>query len=133
MTDIFETATRKKFRFLSNRGYLNAEQLWDLPLTSSDGFNLDTVARIINKDLKDISEESFVKPANTAGRKELEDTLEVVKRVIEVRQGEAKAREDAAIRASKRRKLLDAIAAKEDQELTQASKDDLLKQLAELD
>ena len=36
--NIFEYATRAKLRFASSRGDLTVEQLWDVPLRSTDGF-----------------------------------------------------------------------------------------------
>jgi hypothetical protein len=126
--NIFETAARKKLRFPSTKGELTAEQLFDLPLVQ-----LDTVARSIHSELKSITEESFIDVKPDPRRPELETKLEIVKHVIAVK---VKERDDAIAaqeRAAKRRKLLDAIAAKEDEALTTASKEDLLKQLAALD
>jgi hypothetical protein len=58
--NIFEYAIRNKLRFASSRGELTVEQLFDVPLRSSDGFNLNESPRRANKTLKDMSEENFV-------------------------------------------------------------------------
>ena len=59
--NLFEIATRKKLRFPSLKGELSAEQLWDLPLSSRVGLDLDNIAKAVNKDLKAEEEDSFVK------------------------------------------------------------------------
>ena len=64
MDNLFMQATREKFRFESSKGDLSVEQLWDLPLTSRTGFDLDTVAKAVNADLKASNEESFVNASN---------------------------------------------------------------------
>jgi hypothetical protein len=47
-----EYAVRNKLRFSSSRGELTAEQLWDVPLRSKDGLDLNAVAQTANKALK---------------------------------------------------------------------------------
>lgn len=132
MTDIFISATRKKFRFASERGELTTEQLWDLPLTSKNGFNLNAVAIAVNTELKGIAEESFVEVSSNPRRKELEGMLEVVKYIIAVKQEEAKAATERVAKQALKRKLQEAIEAKEGEALLGASLDDLKAQLAAL-
>jgi hypothetical protein len=131
--NIFEIASRKKFRFDSERGAMTTEQLWDLPLTSRTGFDLDSVAKAVSAELKAQSEESFVTTTTNPRKGELEVMLEVVKHVISFKIATAKAAAERVEKAEKRRKIMDAIQAKDEQALTTASKEDLLKQLAELD
>ena len=64
--NLFEIATRAKFRFDSLKGALTVEQLWELPLQSRTGVDLDTVAKGINASLKEVAEESFVPTARTS-------------------------------------------------------------------
>jgi hypothetical protein len=118
MSDLFIVASRKKFRFASERGDLSVEQLWDLPLTSKNGFNLNAVAIAVDSELKGLAEESFVETSTNPRRRELEQMLEVVKYVISVKE--------------LKRKLQDAIAAKESLALLDASLDDLKAQLASI-
>lgn len=132
--NIFEIATRKKFRFASSKGDLTVEQLWDLPLISTkSGADLDTIARAVNIELKSVTEESFVQVRPDPRKTELEQKLELVKHVIGVKLADQERIKATAERAEKRRKLLDALAAKDDQALASASREDILKQLAELD
>ena len=134
MSDIYKFAAQTKLRFPSKRGELTAEQLFELPLKSATGFDLDTVAKAINAQLKDASEESFVEADSVSPEKRrLAVALDVVKDVIKTKQEENKAVRDRAERAAKRKQLLDAIAAKKDQALTAASLEDLEKQLTALD
>lgn len=84
MTDIFEIASRRKYRFPSAIGELTVEQLWDLPLTDPKrGATLDNVAK--------------------------------------------------ADRADKRRKLIEALANKQDDAIRNLSEDEIRAKLAELD
>ena len=64
-SSLFEYATRNKIRFASERGDLNVEQLWDVPLRAKDNFDLGDIARRASKTLKDATEESFVDTVRT--------------------------------------------------------------------
>ncbi len=132
--DIYKFAAQRKLTFPSRKGELTVSDLFDLPLKSATGFDLDTVAKAINAQLKNATEESFVAEAAPDPKQELLATaLAVVKDVIATKQAENKAAREKAERAVERRKLLDAIAAKKDAALTLSSLDDLEKKLAALD
>lgn len=131
--DVYKYAAQNALRFPSPKGQLTTEQLFQLPLKSQTGFDLDTVARAISVELKGMTEESFVENAANPLRQTLTVMLDVVKDVIATKQAENKAALDKAEKAAKRRKLQDILAAKEDEKLGQASIDEIRKQLAELD
>jgi hypothetical protein len=133
MSELFITASRKKFRFASERGDLVVEQLWDLPLVSKNGFNLNAVAIAVNSELKSLAEESFVETSSNPRRRDLENMLEIIKYVIATKQEEAKAASERAAKQSLKHKLQEAIEAKEKEGLFTASLDDLRAQLAALD
>lgn len=134
MPDIYKIAAQKKLRFPAKNGLLTAEQLFDLPLKSVAGFDLDTVAKNINRQLKTAGEESFVEDTSADPQKAaLTVALDVVKDVIAVKQAENKAARLLADRKAERAKLLDAIAAKEDQGRAAMSLDELRKKLDALD
>lgn len=133
MTDLFQTATRKAYRYSSNKGELTTEQLWNLPLMANGGFDLNNVAIDISKALKAITEDSFVSINPTPGKALLENKLEIVKHIIAVKQEEQAKARDAAEKAAKREKLVQALANKEDQELTNLTPDEIRAKLAELD
>jgi hypothetical protein len=131
--NIFEYATRNKLRFASPRGELSVEQLWDVPLRSGDDFNLNTIAKTTNKALKEISEESFVETKKTAKQVRLENALEVVKYVIEVKLEEEKAAETRAARKQEKEKLLGILAEKQAGKLSELSEKELQKRIAALE
>ncbi len=131
--NIFERAIRRKLRFSTNRGDLTTEQLFDLPLISNDSFDLDNVARDISRELRDINEGSFVNAKPDPRKTELELQLEIVKHAIESKQADIAAAEKRQATVEKRRRLVDALAAKEGEELAGKSREELLKELEELD
>ncbi len=131
-TNIFEYATRNKLRFDSTKGALTAEQLWDVPLRSIDGFNLDAIAKSTNSVLKAATEESFVSTARTPAHTRLELTLEVVKRVIEVKLGDEADAKQRAENKKEREKLLEILAEKENGKLSELSVKELQKRIAAL-
>lgn len=130
---MFEFATRAKLRFSSTKGDLTVEQLWDVPLRSADGFNLDAVARVANKAWKDATEESFVAPARTPFHERLETALEVVKRVIEVKLADEAAAKRRAENKVEKEKLLAILAEKQDGKLSALSEKELQRRIAALD
>lgn len=130
--NIFEQATRQALRFSSNRGELSTEQLWDLPLTKRDGFDLDTIAKTVNAQLKTLSEESFVTKSQNPAKDSLELKLEILKHIIAVKLKDAEDRRNAAERATERQKLLDILAEKQAGALKELSVEDIQKRLAEL-
>ena len=129
---LFETATRKAFRFPSNKGDLTTEQVWTLPLTSKTGFDLDTIAKSINAELKSLEEESFVKAASPK-RGDLAIKLDILKHIIKVKQDEVSAAEKRAVNAQERARLTELLAKKNDQELEGLSKEELQAKLDALD
>lgn len=128
----FEKAAKLKLRFQSTRGPLNVEDLFDLPLTSKSGFDLDSVAKAVNRDLKDSSEESFVaasKPASVIDSLR----LDIVKSVIATKIAERDERAAKADKKQKRDRLLELLANKEDAALQELTPDQIKEQLAALD
>lgn len=60
--NIFEIAAIQKFRFPTIKGEVTTEALWDMPLVSKNGFDLDDVAKTVNAALKSVTEESLLSP-----------------------------------------------------------------------
>jgi len=117
--NMFEQASRKKLRFVSAKGQLTVENLWDLPLQSSTGMDLDTLAKDTNATLKSASEESFVTVSSNPLKAESELKLDILKHIIIAKQVEQDERANAAQRAERKRKLLNVLADKEDDSLKQ--------------
>lgn len=131
--NIFERATRAGLRFPSTVGDLTTEQLWQLPLkTRSNKPDLDSTARVIYQELKGIDETSFVDDRPDPRRDELELMLEIIKHVIESKKADAARAEKAAETAERKRKLLDALASKDDQALAGMSREEIEAEIAKL-
>lgn len=130
--NIFQFATRNKLRFGSSKGELTTEQLWDVPLRSNDGFNLDVIARAANKAFKDATEESFVSQARTPATTRLEMTLEVVKAVIATKLADENEAKTRAENKAEREKLLKILAEKQEGKLSELTEKELQKRIAAL-
>lgn len=129
---LFEKASRLKLRFATNRGLVSSEDLWDLPLTSTIHSSLDSIARGLNKSIKESEEESFVvtrSEANTV----LDLQFEIIKHVIKVRLSDNVKKLDVTRRKSEKTKIERIIATKEDASLENESIDDLKKRLSGLE
>src|SRR5689334_13342894 len=133
MSEVFVRATREAFRYSSIRGELTTEQLWSLPLTHTSGFSLDAVGRGLVRTVKEAGEESLVETKPNPERDLAAAKLDAVKHIIATKQAEAKEAEKRVERDREPAKLLDALQAPEHRKLSGASKDELLKRLAELD
>lgn len=133
MDNLFLQATREKFRFESPKGDLSVEQLWDLPLTSRTGFDLDTVAKAVNANLKSSNEESFVNVNNNPAVSRLQAKLEVVKAIIEVKLAQAEATKKRAEKVAERQRLMEVLHSKKDQELQGLSVEEIERRLAQLE
>jgi len=109
MSDInmFERASRLRIRYNTPRGILSVEDLWDLPLTTKSltSPSLDSIAKELNRGVKETETESFVVKAPKANEV-LQLSFDVVKHVIEVRMAEAEAAATAKARADQKQELL---------------------------
>ncbi len=123
----FEKATRLRLRFETSRGNLNVEDLWRLPLAE-----LDKLAIALNKQLKESSEESFIK-AKSKDNKLLELRFDIVKHIIETLLSEDEEKKKAADKRAKREQPLELIAKKKNQELEGKSLEELEAELTKLE
>lgn len=128
---IFETASRLKLRFSSARGALTVEDLWDIPLTSSNAMSLDHMAKLHNRALKEFEEGSFVDPAV---QKTILPTLrmDILKRIIQVKITERDKSILASANKLKKQQILSIIAGKENEQLASKSIDELKALINEL-
>jgi hypothetical protein len=130
--NIFEQASRKAYRFSSVGGEITTEQLWKLPLTSKDSFDLDNVAKTVNGALKATSDESFVNATVSSTQAELETKLEIVKYIIAAKRKDMEDVAGRAARASERARLIDILGDKQDEALKALTPEELQKRIAEL-
>jgi len=127
---MFEEATRLKLRFDTANGQLSVEDLWDIPLTGRR-LSLDNIAKDLHKQLKEQEETSFVskKPSKSA---RLELKFNIVKHIIDVKLAEREAAEQRQVNEERKRRIQEAIANKEDENLQGMSLDELKKELEQL-
>lgn len=118
---MFERAAKRKLRFMSNKGGLSVEDLYDLSLTS-----LDTLAKGVNRQLKAEAEESFIEK-KSATSSDLELQLEILKHVIADKMAVAEASKKRAETIAKKAQIDDILMRKKSQELENMSVEDLLK------
>jgi hypothetical protein len=130
---MFEKASRTKLRFPSNRGDLAVEQLWDLPLTSKTGFDLDTIAREVNQSLKAATEDSFVTVRVNPQKTRFELSLDILKHIIQVKLVEADDVLKASARKAEKNRLIEILDQKKDQDLLGLSTEELQKKIAALE
>jgi len=129
---MFEKASKQKLRFESTKGLLTTEDLWDLPLSSRSGFDLDSVAKAVNQKLKAEVEESFVQTITNSAANQLNLKLEILKHIIADKQVKAREAEQRVLQAQARQKLEDVLAKKKDSELENLSIEEIQARLASL-
>lgn len=124
--NLFEKASREKLRFITPRGMMSVEDLWDLPLVTKNPNNpsLNSIAQHLHHQIASATP-SFVKGAGTAMDPQLQLSLEIVVHVIEVRQAEAEVLANAARRKAEKQKLLEILDQKQDEELKGLSADEI--------
>ncbi len=125
MENLFLTASRKKTRFETGKGYASVEDLWDFNLES-----LNTIAIAVNKKLKEEKDESFIKTRSKSNT-ELELKLEILKYIIGVKLEEADEKKVKAEKLAQAATLRDLIATKKLEATASLSIEDLEKKLAE--
>ena len=127
--NLFELAARRQFRFESPRGLLTVEDLFELPLTGK--LSLNTVAQLVNRDVKALTEESFV-DTPTIQASLATDKLELVKRVIAIRKEEGEQQDRARNAAAQKQILLAALERKDQQDINELTREELLAKLKDL-
>ena len=126
MSTIFERASKQQLRFQSTKGNLSTEELWDLSLQS-----LDSLARGVNKQLKEANEESFIS-TKTKSNTELELKLDILKHIIADKIADQEAKKVKAERAQELEMLQNLLAKNKTKELKALSSEDILKRIADL-
>lgn len=128
--NLFEIATRAKYRFASTRGSLTVEDLWMLPLKTGE-VNLNTIALQLDKDLQQVSK-SFVDEV-TAENQTLKNKFDIVLHIINVKKEEQKAKEEREANKSKLALLKAEQAKRQQDKLLSGSDEELLKAIQELE
>lgn len=123
--NLFEIATRRKYRFATNKGSLSVEDLWDLSSTQ-----LDAIYRAMTKELREQGGESLMQKDND--NTVLTDKIEIIKHIFLVKQEEATARRAAEENRNKRQRIMEILDQKRDASLQNMSEEDLQKMLNDL-
>lgn len=122
--NIFEIATKCKYRF-PYKGMISVEDLWTLNMKA-----LDEVFKALNTELKITNEESLLSEKSPADE-EVENKIAIVKYIYNCKVQEQNERILASEKRKRDQKIMSIIARKEDAELENMSKEDLIKMLGE--
>lgn len=125
--EIFAKAARQKLRFPMRKGEGSIEDLWDLSLPA-----LDTLAKGVNKQIKEEDEESFIRKKSKAST-ELHLKLEILKFVISTKIEEDDKRKQRAERLQRLEQLKELARQKEGEKLAEKSLEDVHKEIRELE
>jgi len=128
---MFDKATRQKLRFESPKGLLTTEEIWDLPLQSTKGPNLDDMAKSLDRQVRE-SGQSFVDKSVNKGNDTLNLKFEIIKAVIGVRLAENAEALDTQKKLDTKKKLLEILAKKQDAGLEQLTEDQIKEMIAKM-
>lgn len=126
MSNLFEEATRRKYRF-PFKGVCTAEDLWDLDLKS-----LDSIFKTLNAQAKQSKEESLLEVKSKEDQI-LDDKIAIVRYVVAYKQAEMKNKTEAMVKRAEAEKIRTILAKKNDQDLESKSAEELQKMLDELE
>lgn len=124
LANIFEAATRYKYRF-PFKGMISVEDLWDLKLQ-----DLDSVFKLLNKEKKQSDEESLLQVKSEADQ-ELENKIQIVKFIVQVKQAETAERLAAKDKKERNQKIMRIIERKQNEALEGKSLEELTAMLEE--
>jgi hypothetical protein len=125
--NLHETAIRNKYRFPSTKGSLTLEQLYDLPLLSKQGACLNNIALTLYQELKESPTVSFVSQTTTAVNSVLSNKLDLVKHIISIKEEENAAARLVSDNKTKKSRILEILASKQDEALINKTEEELLK------
>lgn len=116
--NLFEMATRKKFRFSSTKGELSVEDLWDL----SDK-DLDIVYKNLKSQEAKSSEESLLDDANVDPN--LTAAIGIVRYIFTTKRNEKLAEKERINKKLTQKKYIDALSKKQDEAIEKMSEAEL--------
>lgn len=125
MNNVFEIATREKYRF-PFRGLISVEDLWDLTPEQ-----LDSVFKTLNSQKKKSNEESLLS-VNGDEDVQLNNMIAIVKHIVVVKLTEIEARNKANEKREQKQKILAILHEKQDAALHNKTEEELLAMLDNL-
>lgn len=126
MNDVFLEVSKRDIHFETPKGVFAANRLWKIDLP-----DLDNIARALNKQIKELSDDSFI--GSSTVPKELTLKFEFVKAVINNKQETAKKLALKASKKKKREELLSVLSHKQNEAMQKKSIKALQAELDELD
>jgi len=135
--DLFQTATRKRYRFDTPQGPLSVEDLWSLPLQTKarNKASLDNVGMTIREELSRTTVESLI-PSDVSDNsisQDLSNKFEIVKKIIAVKIEENKKSRDRMHALERKAFLEDLLMRKEQAEDEGRSAEDIKKEIKEIE
>lgn len=121
---MFEQAARLKLRFMTPKGNLGVEDLWDLPLTSKRGVSLEELAQDLYKRTEELPKVSFVSKVEPKD-KEMELRFNIVKHIITKRLEENAGKVNDAQKKAHNQHILSLIEQKKNADLETKSVEEL--------
>lgn len=125
MEKMFEFALKNKVRF-PYKGLVSVEDLWDLSIRDLDG-----IFKTLNAQVKKSQEESLL-ATKTKEDETLSVQIEIVKHIVKTKLDEAETAKQSKELKEKKQKIMEIIAAKQDESLHNASVEELQAMLANL-
>jgi hypothetical protein len=129
--NLYKLALKENYLYRTNRGAIATEDLFDIPLSGNNGFNLDQIAKNIAHDIKQDGEESFV--SATIVNPTNENKLAIVKDIIHDKLVAKEEKANAKEKAAKKQKLLEILARKQDLSLEAKTEAEILAELEALE
>lgn len=123
--ELFAKVTQKGLTFKTVKGTVSVQDLWQMPLTSKNGFDLDTVSREVLRKVRETQEDSLVSQVKTDTDEGLR--LDVLKYIIEFKQGEIQRKEEAKVAESHNSRIDELIQRKKEEQLASMSIEELEK------
>lgn len=125
MEKMFEFALKNKVRF-PYKGLVSVEDLWDLSVRDLDG-----IFKTLNAQVKKSQEESLL-ATKTKEDETLAIQIEIVKHIVKIKLDEAETAKQSKELKEKKQKIMEIIAAKQDESLHNASLEELQAMLENL-
>ena len=124
---MYKEASKMKLRFVTVKGNLSVEDLWDLSLTA-----LDKMAVAIDEQISKNPKKSFISES-TPEDKVSKLKLDILKDIINTKLEEKAKKDSEKQKISERNKLLEILAKKEEASLENLSIEELKKKISELE
>ena len=125
-TNLFEVAVREQYRF-HYKGVQTVEDLWQMGLQ-----DLDSLFKILSKQLKELAEESLLDTPQKANQ-ELSNKVDIIKYIVKTKNEESLKLQEKQNKRIQRNKILELLANKQQQTMENKTEEELLEMLEKLD